>query len=153
VSTANVIQTAFKFEFRAQPVTIEQDKYTLPNGALDLCKAVGDLLMCNRVRLSNSEQLILLTSLPDSDPDSARDYADLPLIEQCYFYHDNLSLDDSVPYAKNTAIVSTYIWDHLPPIKEIFTTHAGRRSLEPYLYLAFANIALSRCLRGKGLVR
>jgi TIR domain len=147
VSSANIAQKAFKFEFRAQTVPIEEDKYTLPNGALDLCKAVGDLLRCNRVRPSTSEQqLILVTSLPDSDPDSARDYANLTLIEQCYFYHDSLSLDDSVPYAKNTAIVSTYIWDHLPTITEVSTTHAGRRALEPYLYLSFANIALSRCI-------
>jgi hypothetical protein len=152
VVLANMAQKAFKFEFRAEIVPIEEDKYTLQNGALDLRKAVGDLLRHESFRRLASEQLILVSSKPDSDQDSARDYKDMSLVEQCYFYHDSLAFDESVPfeesspYAKNTAIISTYIWDHLPSIAEVSKTNSGRRALEPYLFLSFAMIALSRCI-------
>jgi hypothetical protein len=152
VTLANTAQKAFKFVFRAETVPIEEDKYKLTNGALDLRKAVGDLLRHESFKRLASGQLIFVTSKPDSDQDSADQYGSLSLEEQCYFYHDSLQFDESLPFdeilpfAKNVSIVSTYIWDHLPRIIGVPTTNSGRRALEPYLFLSFAMIALSRCI-------
>jgi hypothetical protein len=44
VSLANTKQEAFRFVFRANVVPIEENKYKLKNGALDLDEAVRDLL-------------------------------------------------------------------------------------------------------------
>ena len=88
---ANLLQTSFEFVVDTTPVKFHAAKYRLQSGAIDLFRAVSDLKNTAPLRRRLSGELILLTSDPDSDVESATDYADHPLHEQCYFYHDTFS--------------------------------------------------------------
>jgi hypothetical protein len=90
---ANGLQASFKFVVDARPVTFEAAKYRFKNDAIDFVRAIGDLKDEEVFKGRLSDELILVTSDPDSDSESATDYADQdhPLHEQCYFYHDSFS--------------------------------------------------------------
>ena len=140
-SIANLLQAGFEFVLDTTSVKFDAAKYQLPNGAIDFVTGIRDLKDDEDLTRRLSGELILMTSDPDSDLESATDYAHLPLHEQCYFYHD------SFPFAKNLAIISTYIWQHLPIVEGVQATAAGKRDVQPYLLYSFGMIALNRCLR------
>lgn len=140
VSIANATQDSFRFVLHRDVISIQEDKYKLKNGALDLDKAVRDLLRRRTFKQLAAEQLILVTSKPYSDQDTADNYANLNLEGQCYYFEEGFS------FTKNISLISTYIWDRLPskPGIPITATPTRHRALEPYLLLAFAAIALNR---------
>lgn len=140
-SIANLTQACFEFVLDTRAVKFNEAKYRLRNGAIDFVTAISDLQDQKDLTRRLSGELILMTADPDSDVESATDYADRPLAEQCYFYHD------SFPFAKNLAIVSTYVWQHLPIVEGVRATAAGLREVQPYLLYCFGMIALNRCLR------
>jgi hypothetical protein len=139
-SIANLLQPSFQFVVDTTPVRFDAAKYHLPNGAIDFVTAISDLKEEEAFKRRLSGELILMTSDPDSDLESATDYGNHPLHEQCYFYHD------SVPFAKNLAIISTYVWQHLPIVEGVRAAATGEREVQPYLLYCFAMIALDRCL-------
>ncbi len=140
ISLTNKIQTAFHFKFYPEIISIKDDKFLLSNGALDLDKAVKNLLKRKSINKLVSNKLILITSKPYSNHDALNQYAgkNLELIQQCYFY--------DTESAKNVALISSYIWDHLPKRRGFPATLSGQRALEPFLVSAFAVIALDRCI-------
>ena len=140
-SIANSLQTCFEFVVDTTPLKFNSAKYRLQSGAIDFCRAVSDLKDKADLRRRLSGELILLTSDPDSDVESATDYADHLLHEQCYFYHDTFS------FAKNWGMISTYVSQHLPIVEGVRASATGQREVQPYLLYCFAMIALNRCLR------
>jgi hypothetical protein len=139
-SIANLVQRSFEFVVDGEQVEIDEATHTLQNRAIDYVAAISGLRANPDFRRRLEGELILVTSNPDSDPETARDYEGHPLREQCYFYRDTF------PFAKNLAFVSTFVWQHLPLIERVASTAAGQRHVQPYLMLCFAMIALNRCL-------
>jgi hypothetical protein len=142
VDVANAVQTAFKFKMHPTVVSFEKSEYQLPNGAFDF-----DHLMDNLVAHQGDIQELLpyrpifITSLPYSDKKMIDEFASKSLLDelsQCYYYQ-------IFEYPQgNTALISTFIWDHLPPNKKLNLpkSPSGRRVLQPYLLFEFAAIAL-----------
>jgi hypothetical protein len=139
VQLANLTQQSFKFVFHPRTVSIQEEKYRLSNGALDLVGAVHALTKTQRFKRLVFDELILVTSKADADKESETDVA-IAFENQCYFMRETL------PFAKNVAVVSTYTWDRLLRTEVIPTNASGRRALQPYLLLSFAIIALARSM-------
>ena len=140
-SVANREQRSFQFVVDPEPVEFDEAKYKLPNGAMDHLAAIRDLQKLDDFKRRMTGELILVTAAPHSDRETTVDYTDRPLYQQCYYYYDR------VPGAMSFAFISTYVWQHLPPVAGVQTTAAGLRSVQPYLLSAFAVLALSRCVR------
>jgi hypothetical protein len=140
ISLANNIQKAFYFQFHPEIIPVKDKNFLLSNGAFDLDKAARNLIKRKNFSKFVGDRLILLTSKPYSNQDLLNQYAGkkVNLKEQCYFYDTEA--------AKNVALVSTYIWDHLPRMRGLPSTVSGQRALEPYLIYTLGMIALDRCV-------
>lgn len=146
IDVANATQPSFHFDMDQNSIQIDTTKYELTNKAFDLNQAIDDYVDNLVKQEKNAKEFfsnnpIFVTSLPFSDEDLVDDFQGKSLQEelsQCYFY-------DLYKYPQgNIALISTYIWDHLPQNKFINlpTSPSGRRVSEPYLLFEFASIVL-----------
>lgn len=143
---ANQIQDFFRFEMHPDSIVLPDDKYRLPNGAIDIDQALVDLLApAKRPEGLVDKNHIFVTAMPYSDAELAKEFAGKSVnqdLNQCYFY------DVDVLGDKKTAVVSTFIWDHLQPRPEyrLPIGPSGRRETQPFLLYAFARIAIERLI-------
>lgn len=138
---ANRLQSVFRFE-PSVAIDLDTTRYAIGHSRYDLDRAARNLLRRKHFKDVQTGQLILLTSLPYSEPGAALHGLD-DLNDGLYF------LDDAVSSAgKTLAIVSTYVWEHLPDDASIpaLTGAHGWRALEPYLLYAYAMVALGQRL-------
>ncbi|HSK75551.1 MAG TPA: hypothetical protein VLQ45_03780 [Thermoanaerobaculia bacterium] len=113
---ANQVQGAFEFVWHPEPLRFDKEKYLLPNGGYDLCRAAKEQAGLKDL----PKPLILLSSLPFSIADYAED-------EDGFFFSQQVS------YAEQGAtIVSTNLWEKMP----------GKRRLQPYFLTMLAGLAL-----------
>jgi hypothetical protein len=141
ISLANKTQKAFRFKFHPnEVVSIKDENFLLDNGALDLDKSLKGLLRRKKFNELMNDRLVLITSKPYSNQDLVNQYSgkDIELIQQCFFYDTEA--------VKNVALISSYIWDHLPRRKGLLSSLSGQRALEPYLIYSFAMTALDFCV-------
>src|SRR5271157_1214463 len=146
IDIANQSQDAFKFVLYPDIIHFKEDKYKFASGSFNLMKATHDLVQKRpSLRKLLSQNLVFITSYPDSDQYYFNEYKGKSLsdeLSQCLFY-------ELEPYSfGQIRLVSTYIWDHLPPtdITSIPISPSGRRALQPYLLLMFASVALDQLI-------
>jgi len=118
IELANQTQNGFRFEFDDRRQFALEERFRLANGGYDLDAAVGSLLRGRRL----PKPVVFLTSLPYSDRSSQQD-------PNGFFFCD-LAVEDGV------IIVSTYLWDQLPP---------EDRRIQPYILFSLASIAFDFC--------
>ena len=70
---ANMAQKSFNFDVHDDVIHFNENKYVLSNGGLDLDKAVKNLLRRKHFKELASNELILITSKPYSDPSLSED--------------------------------------------------------------------------------
>lgn len=139
VSEANDAQRAFHFVPMPDVVTLDDQRYLLRNGALNLDQALRDVIADGQLPVARDGNLILVTSKPYSNQDDLDGTAEYWLDNGFYF------LQDWAGPNNNVAIISTYIWQQLPSRPELpMLAPSGRRTLEPYLLQSFAVLAANR---------
>ena len=142
IDVANASQDSFKFILHPTIIKFKTSKYKLRNGAYDLIKAISDLAKQQTpIQELFSPNQIFVTSLPFSDKSLAKDYSGKSILDelsQCYFYETFNSPKG------NAALISTFIWEHLPPENNMNLpkSPSGKRALQPYMLLEFASFVL-----------
>ncbi len=142
VDVANAAQDSYRFILDSHIIHINSSRYELENGAFDLDNAIDDLAK----RRESFQKLlkqnpIFVTSLAYSDKNLVSEFRGKLLLDelsQCYFH-------EVYEYPQgNAALISTFVWDHLPPNKNVGlkSSPSGRRALQPYLLCEFAAIIL-----------
>ncbi len=142
VYEANDIQESIRFEPYEEFISLNEKPYMFMEDCYDLDKAAKKWLATEDLSWLGSKELILVTSLPYSAPGAEMDDPD-PRFRGLFFY------DDAVrSKGKQVSIISTCVWDRLPPDKGLppLIPWGGRRALKPYLLYAFAMVALARCI-------
>jgi len=146
IDIANSCQESFKFVLHPYTLNINESNYLLPNGALDLAEAIEDLVIRNRlIKKLLPRNLAIVTSRPFSDINLVQEFRGKPLIKelsQCYFYNSFSFSNGSI------ALISTYIWEHLPLRKDIDfpISPSKRRALQPYILYIFGFLVLDLLL-------
>jgi len=144
IDEANSFQKSFQYVLHPNTIEIDENHYKLPNGALNLKKTIKDIIKNDStVNKFLSKNIVLISSLPFSDWDLVNEFSGKSLIKelnQCFFF------DSFVSKAGWLALISTFIWEHLPEKKELKLpmSPSGRRALQPYLLLMFATLTLDR---------
>jgi hypothetical protein len=134
IRSANFSQESFEFSQVQKIVPIQENRYILSSGALDLEKAARNLIKRKQFKSMKSNYTILVTSKPYSTPDA-------DIYKESYYFDDNLT------FAENVSIVSTYLWEQLPRNPALYVLAPdGRRSIVPFLHYCFAMIALDKCV-------
>jgi hypothetical protein len=142
IDVANASQVSFKFTLHPDIIQFDKSVNELPNGAFDFDNVIDNLIKQQKtIQELLPHKPIFVTSLPYSDKKLVDEFRGKSLsdeLSQCYFheiYEHPLG---------NVALISTFIWDHLPPNKNIDLpkSPSGRRVLQPYLLFEFAAIAL-----------
>lgn len=142
ITSANMAQKSFNFVSQDDVVHFDEARYVLPNGGLDLDKAVEDLLEFKYFKELAKEELILITSKPYSDSNLSQDDEVIDPLDGLYFS------EEKVTSGANIALISTYIWERLPPRPDLPTLSMyGERTVIPYIVLMLAVIALDRCVK------
>lgn len=142
VDIANSLQESYKFTWHPTMVRFDQSAYKLPSEAFDFDHVMDDLVSQQKyVQELLPHRPILITSLPYSNKNLLNEFGVKSIsdeLNQCYFYQIH-----EYPIG-NAALISTFIWDHLPPDNNIGLPRSpsGRRALQPYLLFAFAAIIL-----------
>lgn len=136
VSVANTAQNLIIFKPDYDELPLNPDRYRLPDGGLDLAKAIKDLVCRSQFKHLTSYKLILITEAPYSELGSVPTNVEVVSTPGFFFQTDVLG-DQKI------SIVSTFLWDRLPVRPELdVLAPSGRRAWQPYLLLAFASIAL-----------
>ena len=142
ILSANMAQKSFNFISQDDVIHFNEAKYILPNGGLDLDKAVKDLLRRKYFKELAEEDLILITSKPYSDRSLSQDVEVIDPLDGFYFSEESVTSDP------NIALISTYIWERLPPRPDLpALSMYGERTIIPYIILMLAVIALVRCVK------
>ncbi len=142
VDIANATQTSFRFTLHPKVIQFDKSAYKLPNGAIDFDNVVDDLVEENKhIQEILPHKPVFITSLPYSDGQLLDEYRGKSLsneLSQCYFHEIY-----EYPLG-NAALISTFIWDHLPQNNnmDLPKSPSGRRALQPYLLFQFASIVL-----------
>jgi hypothetical protein len=117
---ANQAQHPFYYDLHPSRLPLS-DKYKLPNGGFDLCKATKDLVYDGKYK-KLPRPLVLITSAPLGEPDHGNEN------EYFFFYSQEVNYDPKV------SIISTYPWKKLPK----------HRTLQHYIFLMLATDLMSR---------
>ena len=144
IDEANSFQKSFRFVLHPNVIEFEEEKVRLPNKAFNLKNTIKDLVQNNStVNKFIAHNLVFISSLPFSDTSLVKEFKGKSLrkeLNQCLYY-------DSFQYRHSwQALISTFIWEHLP-IKvglNLPQSPSGRRALQPYLLFMFASLALDR---------
>lgn len=152
VELANTLQDSFHF-VRRPTLPIPRGDYWLSNGGRNLDAFFEALLdRPGSQRRLPAGNLIFVTAEPYSDEDAAKESGGRSVeadLNQCYFLDEGLSVD------KRIAIVSTFIWDRLPPRShlDVGVSRRGgraRRAQQAYLLYAFGVVAVNNILPSVG---
>lgn len=140
VLTANIVQNQFHFESRHEAPPLNAEQYRLPDGGLDLDRAVHDLMRRRHFKQLASANLVLVTAEPYSSPGAVGSRVEGRVLPG-YCYETDVLGDGKV------SIISTYVWDHLPARPDLTVlAPSGRRAWPPYLLSSLAMIALDKLI-------
>lgn len=138
--TANVAQDQFRFELHREALPLDAERYRLADGGLDLDRAAKDLMRRRNFKQLASANLVLVTAEPYSAPGAVGGEVKGVFLPG-FFYETDVLGDGRV------SIVSTFLWDHLPPRADLdVLAPSGRRAWPPYLLWALAIVVLDKLI-------